>query len=336
MTFNSELKNKNLIITGPTATGKTHLAVQLARKFSGEIISVDSRQVYRGLDIGTGKDIEEYGINSEDNPNRVVPYHLIDVVDPNEDYNLLRFRKDVPGIMAEISGRGNLPIIAGGTPLYIDSLISDYEMQGGPPDAELRNSLNKLNNDELLGLLQKEFLEAYEDLKNGNNRKRMIRSLERVRSRYHAEVPELPENTEWLILGVYFHRQEVHRRIENRLDARLANGMVEEVERLHENGVSWGRLEFFGLEYKYIALHLQGKLTFQEMRDQLLIKIRQFAKRQDIWFRKMERAGKIIHWIRHGEFHSAAELVELFLADKKLPEPKIRISEIKYDSKVGK
>ena len=316
---------KNIIITGPTATGKTHLAVELARKFSGEIISVDSRQVYRCLDIGTGKDIEEY---SADGPK--VPYHLIDVVDPNEDYNLLRFRQDVPRILEEVHARNSLPIIAGGTPLYIDSLISNYEMQGGPPDEELRNSLNELDNETLLKLLQEEFPEAYEDLKEGNNRKRMIRSLERARAKHNAEIPDLPEDTQWLILGVYFHRKDVHKRIEQRLDARLDSAMVEEVQGLHDNGVSWERLEFFGLEYKYIALHLQGKLIFQEMRDQLLIKIRQFAKRQDIWFRKMERAGHVIHWIPGGEVAPATDLVELFLKDKPLPEPKIKISEIKY------
>lgn len=318
-------KNKNIIITGPTATGKTHLAVELARKFSGEIISVDSRQVYRGLDIGTGKDIEEYSEGGN-----AVPYHLIDVVDPNEDYNLLRFRQDVPRILEEIHARNNLPIVAGGTPLYIDSLISDYEMHGGPPDEELRSSLNELENEELLSLLKEEFPKAYEDLKDGNNRKRMIRSLERARAQHNAEIPDLPEDTQWLILGVYFHRQDVHKRIEQRLDARLENGMVEEVQGLHDNGVSWERLEFFGLEYKYIALHLQGKLTFQEMRDQLLIKIRQFAKRQDIWFRKMERNGHIIHWVEHGKLEPASELVELFLNDQPLPEPKVRISEINY------
>jgi tRNA dimethylallyltransferase len=318
-------KNKNLIITGPTATGKTHLAVKLARQFHGEIISVDSRQVYRGLDIGTGKDIEEYATGGA-----TVPYHLIDVVDPNEDYNLLRFRQDVPQILSEIHARNHLPIVAGGTPLYIDSLISDYEMQGGPPDDELRNSLNELDNETLLQHLQEEFPEAYEDLKEGNNRKRMIRSLERARATHNAEIPDIPPDTEWLILGVYFHRKAVHKRIEERLDARLNSGMVEEVKNLHSNGVSWERLEFFGLEYKYIALHLQEKLTFQEMRDQLLIKIRQFGKRQDIWFRKMERAGHIIHWIPEGDMGQASEIVELFLADKPIPEPEIKIAEIKY------
>lgn len=324
--MNSKLKkNKNIIITGPTATGKTHLAVEIARKFAGEIISVDSRQVYRGLDIGTGKDIEEYGSGKN-----AVPFHLIDVVDPNEDYNLLRFRQDVPRILAEIHQRDHLPIITGGTPLYIDSLISDYEMHGGPPDEDLRNSLNELDNRTLLKLLHEEFPKAYEDLKEGNNRKRMIRSLERARATRNAKIPIIPAETEWLILGVYLHRKEVHQRIEQRLGARLNSGMVEEVEQLHANGVSWKRLEFFGLEYKYISQYLQRILTYAEMREQLLIKIRQFAKRQDIWFRKMERAGHIIHWLPKGKVEQASAIIELFLAGKPVPEPEIRISEINY------
>jgi len=318
-------KLKNLVITGPTATGKTHLAVELAKKFSGEIISVDSRQVYRNLDIGTGKDIEEYGIGSN-----AVPYHLIDVLDPHDDYNLLLFRQHVPPILEQIHSRNNLPILTGGTPLYIDSLISDYEMQGGPPDTKLRNSLKELDNETLLQALNNEDCKSYEQLKEGNNRKRMIRALERARAKKNAEIPKIPEETQWLIFGVYFHRKEVHSRIEQRLNDRLKNGMVQEVENLHKNGLSWERLEFFGLEYRYIAYYLQQKCTFEEMRDKLLIKIRQFAKRQDIWFRKMERAGHIIHWIRHGELTTASELLELYLADKPLPNPEIKISDIDY------
>ena len=319
---------KNIIITGPTATGKTHLAVQIAKIFSGEIISVDSRQVYCGLDIGTGKDIEEYSFDGLD-----IPYHLIDVVKPNEEYNLLKFRQDIPPILSAINERGNLPIICGGTPLYIDSLISDYEMKGGPPDLDLRDSLNKLDNNELLQLLKIEYNEVYEKLKTGENRNRMIRSVERARAVKNAEIPDIPPNTEWLIFGVFYHRKEVHRRIETRLDARLDEGMVDEVKDLHDNGLSWERLEFFGLEYKYIALYLQGKSTYQEMRDRLLIKIRQFAKRQDIWFRKMERAGHIIHWIPEGNVNEASEIINRFLENRAIPSPKIQISAIDYGKK---
>jgi tRNA dimethylallyltransferase len=322
------MKNKNLIVTGPTATGKTTLAVSLARKFDGEIISADSRQVYRGLDIGTGKDIEEYGARSN-----AVPYHLIDISPADEEYNLMRFKQDAPRAISEILNKKKLPIIAGGTPLYIDSLISDYEMEGGATDKGLRTSLKKLDLPELLEMLRKEDSSAYENLKQSTNHYRIIRAIEKKKVSESEDIVALPEDMEWLILGVYYHRKEVHKRIEERLDRRLEEGMVEEAERLHKEGLSWEKLEFFGLEYKYLAYYLQGKLSYQEMRDQLLIKIRQFAKRQDIWFRKMEREGHIIHWIKHGDFNEASKLVRMFLNDSPLPASEIKISEIDYGKK---
>ena len=322
------MKNKNLIVTGPTATGKTQLAVSLAKEFGGEVISADSRQVYRGLDIGTGKDIEEYGTGKD-----AVPYHLIDIVPPDEEYNLMRFKQDAPRAIKDIHERNRLPVVAGGTPLYIDSLISEYEMEGGASDKELRSSLKKLGLPELLEILKKEDPIAYNSLKESTNHYRIIRAIEKEKVADSEDIVALPENTEWLILGVYFHRKEVHKRIEERLDRRLKEGMVEEAEQLHKNGLSWERLEFFGLEYKYLAYYLQEKLSYQEMRDQLLIKIRQFAKRQDIWFRKMEREGHIIQWIKHGNFTEASKLTRMFLENSPLPSPAIKISEIDYGRK---
>ena len=306
---------KNIIVTGPTATGKTRLAVKIAAAYNGEIISVDSRQVYRGLDIGTGKDLNEYYSNGEK-----VSYHL------------MAFRNDALTTLEDIHKRGKLPVLAGGTPLYIDSIISNYSMKGAPPDEEFRESLKKYDIKQLLELLKKNNPEQYERLKDGSNRNRIVRYLEKEHSDLNAvNLPEVPDSMEWLILGVYFHRSKVHKRIEERLDSRLKEGMVKEVEKLHsEAGVSWEKLEFLGLEYKYLALYLQKKLSFQEMRDQLLAKIRQFAKRQDIWFRKMEREGKKIYWIPDGNFESASNLIDDFLFDKSLPEPQIKISEIKY------
>ena len=321
--------SKSIIVTGPTATGKTRLAVDLARGIRGEIISADSRQVYRGMDIGTGKDLAEYGFGAD-----AVPYHLIDMVSPLDEYNLMRFRHDAAVAVNDIISRGVLPIIAGGSPLYIDSLISDYDMEGAPPNREFRETLNHLSTEDLLKLLEKETGEIPRHLEDNPNRKRIVRAIERSREAVGEErVPResLPDDLEWLILGVYYHRSVVHNRIEERLDARLRSGMVNEVRMLHDElGVSWSKLEYFGLEYKYVSLFLQGGLTETEMRDKLLIKIRQFAKRQDIWFRKMERAGHVIHWIPKGDLEEATRLTRAFLAGDQLPVPEIRISEIKY------
>ena len=317
---------KNIIVTGPTATGKTHLAVSLAAKFNGEIVSADSRQVYRHLDIGTGKDIEEYGAGDN-----AVPYHLIDIVSPDTEYNLMRFRQDAPRAIEEIHQRNRLPVIAGGSPLYIDSLISDYELEGGANDNNLRTSLREREVTELLDILKKASVSEWERLQDSSNKNRIIRTIEKCTVASTEDAVPIDPDTQWLILGVYFHRKDVHKRIEARLDQRLSEGMVEEAEKLHsEYGMSWERLEFLGLEYRYLAYYLQNKMTLQEMRDKLLIKIRQFAKRQDIWFRKMEREGHVIHWIPEGRFDDAAELVEMFLADKPLPAPGIKISEINY------
>jgi tRNA dimethylallyltransferase len=321
--------SKAIVVTGPTATGKTRLAIELARDFCGEIVSADSRQVYRGMDIGTGKDLSEYALGGED-----VPHHLIDIVSPLDEYNLMRFRLDAARAVNNILSRDFLPIVAGGSPLYIDSLISDYDMEGAPPNREFRESLKDISTEELLELLARESGGVPLHLAENPNRKRIIRAIERAREaagETRMSHESLPDNLQWLIIGVYFHRSEVHKRIEERLDSRLRSGMVDEVRHLHdEQGVSWEKLEFFGLEYKYVSLFLQGELSEREMRDTLLIKIRQFAKRQDIWFRKMERAGHVIHWIPKGDTDEATLLIRAFLNGEQPPKPIIRISEIKY------
>jgi tRNA dimethylallyltransferase len=313
-------KIKIIVVVGPTATGKTKLAVDLARKYNGEIISADSRQVYRGLNIGSGKDIDEYGS---------VPYHLIDIVGPAEDYNLMRFRSDVPGIILEIDSRGHIPVIAGGSALYINSILSEYSLRGGAPAPDLRESLECLETTEILGMLKNESEDACKSINEQNNRNRVIRYLEKIKNN-GCDVEPFPFTPQYLIIGVFFNRKDVHARIGERLDLRLENGMVAEVENLHNQGLSWEKLEFFGLEYRYVAYYLQGKLSFVEMRKKLLEKIRQFAKRQDIWFRKMEREGKRIYWVKEGALSQAEALSDAFLESREMPEPEIRISEIYY------
>ncbi|MFA6716967.1 MAG: tRNA (adenosine(37)-N6)-dimethylallyltransferase MiaA [Victivallaceae bacterium] len=315
---------KIIVVTGPTATGKTALAVRLADCFGGEIISVDSRQVYRGMDIGTGKDLDEYNIDG-----RLVPYHLIDIADPCYAYNLMEFCRDARLAVKKISAAKRLPILCGGTALYLNALLSGFSLPGAPPDEAKRRELDSKSVEELNALLEERAPELFARLKDHNNRTRLLRALEKAEA--PARTPDIPPlKLDSLVIGAYFPRKTVHERIESRLDARLKGGMVEEIERLHKQGVSWERLDFLGLEYRYVAEYLQGKTNYEEMREKLLIKIRQFAKRQDIWFRKLEREGHVIHWVPEGNFEQAKLLVKDFLAGKELPAPELQIKDIDY------
>ena len=316
-----------LVITGPTATGKTKLAVHLARRFGGEIISADSRQVYRHMDLGTGKDLDEYG----DGADRI-PCHLLDVVDPQEDFHLKKFIELALAAMDGIRSRNRLPVIAGGTPLYVNALIRGYDLPGGEPDPQLREELQSLSHEQLMARLQAvatpEFLKRVDITQD----KRIIRAIEIALSPkaepIHAEPLDNP-----LVIAPYYPRKTVRERIEIRLDERLKLGLVEEVRMLHQNGVSWEKLDWFGLEYRYVSHYLKNELTFDQMRTELLAKIRHFCKSQDIWFRKMEREGIAIHWIPEGDTATAESLVARWLAHEPLPEPSIRLADITYSTK---
>jgi len=316
---------KAVVITGPTATGKTALAVRLARACHGEIISVDSRQIYRGLDLGTGKDLAEYRSGGEP-----VPYHLIDLVDPATEYHLAGFCRDAAAALTVIAERRHLPILCGGTALYLDALLRGYELPGGAPDPQLREELRHLTVPELQQRFRELAPDRFAAFKDKINPGRLRRAMEMLLVPNGETALPVDEWLDPLVLGVYYPRPEVRQRIEQRLDARLAAGMIEEVQRLHEQGVSWERLEFFGLEYRYLALYLQNKLSRAAMREQLLAHIRQFAKRQDIWFRKMEREGMNIYWLDHGDPAAAQQLVTAFLAGEPLPEPAFRLKDIHY------
>ncbi len=290
-----EHSRKVLVVTGPTATGKTALAVRLARRFDGEIVSIDSRQVYRGMDLGTGKDLAEYASGGPP-----VPYHLIDIVNPAEEYNLAFFVRDAFAAIRNIAGRGRLPVLCGGSTLYLDALLRGYELPG-------------------------------------NALPRYVPGVPRQRQQGGAPSFQPPFQLEALTLGVYLPRETVRDRIEKRLDARLEAGMIEEVRHLHNlAGIDYDRLEFFGLEYREIARYLQGQLTRDEMRTELLTRIRQFAKRQDGFFRKMEREGVVIHWLPAAEADGAAEaLLTEFLAGRPLPPPQRRMSDTFYGRKTS-
>ena len=316
-----------LVITGPTATGKTKLAVHLARQFNGEIISADSRQVYRGMDIGTGKDLSEYG----DGANRV-PCHLLDVVEPQEDFHLKRFLELALAAMDGIRSRGRLPVIAGGTPLYVNALLRGYSLPGGEPNQQLREELQKLTREELIQRLQAVASPELLQRTDITQDKRIIRAIEIASSPQADSILAEPLDNP-LVIAPYFPRKTVRQRIEIRLDERLQEGLVQEVQSLRDHGLSWEKLDWFGLEYRYVAKYLKQELTFAQMRTELLAKIRHFCKSQDIWFRKMEREGIVIHWIPEGDPSEAASLVARWLAHEPLPEPSIRLADISYSKK---
>lgn len=317
-------------VIGPTATGKTRLGVRLASMFDAEIVSADSRQVYRGMDIGTGKDLAEYRIGQ-----RHVPFHLIDVVEPTQTYHLFRFLADARAAVRDIVTRGKMPLLVGGTPLYIHALFNDYALDGGPPDPQRRRQLEGLSDTELLERLRKADPEVFART-DASQRRRIVRALEMTLTRGRRPAQESDMRLDMLFLAPYFPRHVVHRRIEQRLDQRLDAGMIEEVRQLHARGISWERLDFFGLEYRYVGRFIRNELSFEQMREQLLARIRRFCKAQDGWFRKMEREGAEIHWIKGGDSAVARGLIARFLAGDELPKPMLRLNDVVYGPRTSK
>ncbi len=325
-----------LFVLGPTASGKTRLGVELARRFGGEIVSFDSRQVYRGLDLGSGKDLAEYAATAAGAP--AVPHHLIDVADPTAAaaFDLHQFLGLAREAVRDVRNRGRLPVGVGGSVLYVKAFLEDYDLPGGPPQPEIRAELDLLSDAELAARLARlaPDLAARADY---SQRIRLLRAVEIAMSRAAApsvaRTETLTLELRPLLLAPYFPRKEIHARIAARLEARMAAGMLEESAELHRRGVTWERLESFGLEYRAAAQHLQGRISLEEMREQLLIKIRGFCRSQDIWFRKLERAGHVIHWIPGGDPDRAAALMEKFLAGAPLPPPELRLADIYYGPK---
>jgi len=314
---------KCIVVLGPTATGKTKLGVQLADKFNGEIVSADSRQVYKGMDIGTGKDLKDFLVN-----NKQIPYHLIDIIEPTQTYHLYNYIKDAKFAITNIHKQQKLPIIVGGTALYINALLNNYQMPGGEPNYQLREKLQKLPKEQLLQKLKKIDSQLYERT-DKTQKQRIIRAIEVAQTNNTSKQPSQLK-LKPLIIAPYYPRKEVHNRIEQRLKQRLNEGMIEEVKSLQQNGVSWEKLQMFGLEYRYIAQYLQQKLTHEQMYEQLFCHIRRFCKAQDIWFRKMEREGKLIYWLPNGNQQKAENLVKLFLEEKQLPPLQIKLKDIFY------
>ena len=280
-----------IAILGPTASGKTPFAAALATELNTEIISADSRQIYRGMDLGTGKDLADYIINGIE-----VPYHLIDIANPGYKYNVFEYQRDFLKAYEEIKQKNALPILCGGTGMYLESVLKGYKLMPVPENVELRVKLANKSLEELTDLLKQ-----YKTLHNSTDVdtvKRAIRAIEI--EAYYAEHPvaerEFPALNS-LIIGIDIDRELRRSKISKRLKQRLDEGMIDEVKQLIEQGTSPEDLIYYGLEYKYLTLHVIGQLSYQEMFDQLETAIHQFAKRQMTWFRGMERRGFKIHWL---------------------------------------
>lgn len=285
-----------ITILGPTACGKTDLAAHLAYYIDGEIISADSRQVYRGMDIGTGKDLADYTVNG-----RQIPYHLIDICDPGEKYNLFRYQQDFHKAYSDIRLRGKVPVLCGGTGLYIESVLRGYSLSPVPQNPELRKSLEGRSLAELTDILvnlKEQTGSAMHNTTDVDSCQRAIRAIE-IES-YNLQTPlekrAMPP-VDSLVIGVSIDRDLRRERITRRLKQRLDNGMVDEIRGLLDKGVSRDDLVYYGLEYKYVTMYAVGELSYDEMFRQLEIAIHQFAKRQMTWFRGMERRGVKINWI---------------------------------------
>ena len=278
-----------LTVLGPTATGKTNIAVKLARELGGEIISADSRQVYRQMDIGTGKDLDDYNID-----NNSIPYHLIDIAEPTEEYNIFRFKSDFNNVFKEIRVRGNQPLLVGGTGLYLSVILQKYSLQKADFSEERKTELEKKSIKELSGILLnlKPAQHNTTDLIDKNRIIKAIQVEESIQSKLNRNSPAISS----LNIGINPGREEVKRRITIRLKKRIESGMIDEVENLLKIGVSHDKLKFFGLEYKFISLYLCGELNYNDMYQKLNSAIHNFAKRQMTWFRKMEREHVTIHW----------------------------------------
>ncbi|MFA5712579.1 MAG: tRNA (adenosine(37)-N6)-dimethylallyltransferase MiaA [Bacteroidales bacterium] len=281
--------NSLIAVVGPTASGKTKYAVKLALDIGGEIISADSRQLYRGMDIGTGKDLADYTIDGVE-----IPYHLIDIVDPGYRYNIFEYQRDFHSAYREILSRGKKAILCGGSGLYIEAATQGYKLHEVAPDPILRERLERHSNAQLINMLEE--LQPLHNTTDTNSRKRLIRALEiALHSEGRGESQFPPIATRFI--GIKVSREERIARIDYRLEQRLKEGLVEEVESLLKGGVTPQELIYYGLEYKFVTLYLIGEISFEKMKESLAVAIRQFAKRQMTWFRRMERRGVEIEWV---------------------------------------
>jgi tRNA dimethylallyltransferase len=290
-----------ITILGPTATGKTKLAVQLTNYFNGEIISADSRQVYRGMNIGTGKDLSEYFFKGQQ-----IPYHLIDVIDPTEEFDLYTFQKLFYKTFEEIKKRQKLPFLVGGTGLYLSSILQSYNLSKADFETH-KQSLSSYSDDALRNIL-KGINPKLHNTTDLEDRERIIKAIAVSKSQQERNEKQKINS---VVIGINLPRDEIKKRITTRLKKRLnEEGMIEEVKTLMDSGVTYDKMLFFGLEYKFIAQYLKGELNKNDMFQKLNSAIHTYAKRQMTWFRKMEREGVAINWIDGPDFNKAKELIE--------------------------
>lgn len=283
--------SKIIVVTGPTATGKTAFASQLAANLNGEIISADSRQVYRGMDLATGKDFTDYIVGEKE-----IPHHLVDIVDPGYEYNVFEFQRDFLKVSNDIIARDKIPVLCGGTGMYIEAVLKGYTLIKVPENKKLREEIGEKSQQELIKILQD--FKVPHNITDTEDKKRLFRAIE-IQQYYidHPEIDTSFPDFDHLIFGINFDRKIIRERITDRLKQRLDRGMVDEVKVLLQQGLKPEQLKFYGLEYKYLTQYVTGEISYEEMFWLLNTAIHQFAKRQMTWFRKMEKNGFKIHWI---------------------------------------
>lgn len=310
MTSNKKNQDKLIVITGPTASGKTSLASRIAYDINSEIISADSRQIYKGMDIGTGKDLDDYIINQKS-----IPYHLIDILDPKQNYSVYDFQKDFYNAYEKIRLKNKVPILCGGTGLYIESTLLKYDLSTKPaPDENLRTSMEKVNKDDLLKHLCTITTEKERSGLLLETRKQIIRNIEILKSSSDSNGFKMkPMNDNAIVFATKVDREILRQKIKERLIVRINEGMIAEVKGLIDHGLPIERLDYFGLEYKFVAQYLKNEISKELLITSLTTAIRKFAKRQRTWFRRMEKRGVNINWIEPHDYNKIKILINQYI-----------------------
>ncbi len=297
-----------VVVLGPTATGKTKLAVKIANQYKGEIISADSRQIYKGMDIGTGKDLKEYQINKN-----YILHHLIDILDPQLNYSVYQFKQDFTKIYNSLVKKNKLPILCGGTGLYIESVLLDYKIPNVGPNDNLRAMLDKNSLKDLIEHLKSIDADKYDENYHVTKR-RIIRTIEIIKSNKKLNFNQTIKIKNPLIIGLNFEREKLLNNIQKRLQKRIESGMIEEVQTLIDNGMDLDRLKYFGLEYKFIGQYLFDEIPYQDMLEKLNYAINRFSKRQMTFFRRMEKRGLEITWVSENNLDLIYKYLDQYLS----------------------
>jgi len=302
------MKNPLVVILGPTASGKTSFAVKLADKTNSEIISADSRQIYREMDVGTGKDLSEYQIG-----NKFIPYHLIDILDPNEDYSVYQFKQDFFQCFDSLKEQNKNVILCGGTGLYIESILLNYDIPHIAPNVKLRKTLSKLTKEELIEQLKKIDNSKFKPEFHTTVR-RIIRTIEIIKNikKKGEKLDKIVSIPNYKVFGLKIQRECLLSKIESRLNSRFNAGMIEEVEKLVEHGMTLNRLKYFGLEYKIVGEYLFNQIDFHDMKLKLKFAINRFSKRQMTFFRRMEKRGINIEWIDINDYQNINQFINKY------------------------